>query len=352
MAAPTVTTQAASEVVSVSFIGNGNITATGGTNASRRGFCYKVGTSGDPVIATDSLAYDDGSFSTGAYTKTITGLTAGTGYRVRAYATNPDGTSYGTTVQVTMAVSLTLLELKAMSRASLDEATAALFTDANILAWINAAERDIAVKSGCIEVILSLETVPYTRLVAFTGDKVNSVELVTNSSTAFLVGGEVNWEDTDDTKWQDTNDTVWYDSMQELWIPYPPYSGIRVTPHNLGHVSLRDLVTPQYWFQWGQNIVIEPIPYEVYTLNVYVSKSPSDQMSTDTHVPQIPLEFQECIVPYVVFMGKMKERKYKDAGMKYQEYLIILQGLIDRYIRRKPARIADIRLPDLIRSVK
>jgi len=37
---PTVTTQAASSVASSSFIGNGNITATGGANATRRGFAY------------------------------------------------------------------------------------------------------------------------------------------------------------------------------------------------------------------------------------------------------------------------------------------------------------------------
>lgn len=97
--APTVTTQAATAILSTSCTGNGNITATGGANATRRGFCYKVGTSGDPVI-TDSVAYDDGDFGTGAYTKAITGLAAGTGYRVRAYATNSAGTGYGITVQV------------------------------------------------------------------------------------------------------------------------------------------------------------------------------------------------------------------------------------------------------------
>jgi len=98
--APTVTTQSATDVATTSFIGNGNITDTGGENCTRRGFCYKVGTSGDPTTS-DSVAYDDGSFGTGTYSKSITGLTAGTNYRVRAYAVNSAGTSYGTTVQVT-----------------------------------------------------------------------------------------------------------------------------------------------------------------------------------------------------------------------------------------------------------
>ena len=96
---PTDTTQAATDLAETSITGNGNITATGGANATRRGFCYKVGTSGDPTTA-DSVAYDDGDFGTGAYTKGITGLTGGTGYRVRAYAVNSAGTGYGSTVQV------------------------------------------------------------------------------------------------------------------------------------------------------------------------------------------------------------------------------------------------------------
>ena len=97
--APTVTTQAATSVEATTATGNGNITATGGANATRRGFCYMAGTSGDPTTA-NSVAYDDGSFGTGAYTKGLTGLSTGTSYRVRAYAVNSAGTGYGTTVQI------------------------------------------------------------------------------------------------------------------------------------------------------------------------------------------------------------------------------------------------------------
>jgi len=97
--APTVTTQSATNIAQTTCTGNGNITATGGANCTRRGFCYKTGTSGDPTVS-DSVAYDDGNFGTGAFTKSITGLTPNTSYRVRAYAVNSAGTSYGTTVDV------------------------------------------------------------------------------------------------------------------------------------------------------------------------------------------------------------------------------------------------------------
>jgi hypothetical protein len=97
---PVVTTQSCTNIAGTSVTGNGNIIGIGGSSPTIRGFCYKVGTTGDPTTA-DSTVYDTGTFSTGAFTKSITGLTENTSYRVRAYATNSDGTGYGETVQVT-----------------------------------------------------------------------------------------------------------------------------------------------------------------------------------------------------------------------------------------------------------
>ena len=97
--APTVTTQVAINYTKNSCLANGNITDIGSANATRQGFAYKVGLSGDPTIA-DSIVYTDGDFGTGAFTKIITGLKPGFNYRIRAYATNAGGTGYGTTIQM------------------------------------------------------------------------------------------------------------------------------------------------------------------------------------------------------------------------------------------------------------
>lgn len=96
----TVTTQAVTDILSTTALGNGNITDTGGENPHTRGFCYMEGTEGDPTIE-DSKVFDngEGSYEVGAYTKEITELTKGTNYRVRAYAINSIVTSYGNTVQ-------------------------------------------------------------------------------------------------------------------------------------------------------------------------------------------------------------------------------------------------------------
>lgn len=96
---PTATTQAVTSVDKTTATGNGTIVSNGGDIITEKGICYKVGTSGDPTTA-DSTQHDHVD-SVGAYTEAVTGLTAGTGYRFRAYAINSTGTGYGATVQVT-----------------------------------------------------------------------------------------------------------------------------------------------------------------------------------------------------------------------------------------------------------
>jgi len=71
----------------------GNVTNDGGTVVTERGVCWS--TSQGPTIA-DSKTIDGNG--TGNFTSNITGLTAGTLYFVRAYATNSVGTAYGNQV--------------------------------------------------------------------------------------------------------------------------------------------------------------------------------------------------------------------------------------------------------------
>ncbi len=92
--APTVTTQAASSIEATTATCNGNITATGGANATTRGCEWDTDT-GAPYT---NSASDAGSFGTGAFTKDLTGLPAGTTIYARAFATNSGGTGYGNEV--------------------------------------------------------------------------------------------------------------------------------------------------------------------------------------------------------------------------------------------------------------
>ena len=96
VSAPTVTTTAATAITTTTATTGGNVTGDGNSPVTARGVCY--GTITNPDI-TGPLTTD--GTGTGVFVSSLTGLTPGTLYHVRAYATNSIGTSYGTQVSFT-----------------------------------------------------------------------------------------------------------------------------------------------------------------------------------------------------------------------------------------------------------
>ncbi|MFZ0280712.1 MAG: FISUMP domain-containing protein [Bacteroidales bacterium] len=88
--APTVTTADPSGPTSTTAVSGGNVTANGGASVTARGVCW--GTALNPTVAGPHTTDGTGD---GAFVSNIAGLTSGTLYHVRAYATNSKGTSYG-----------------------------------------------------------------------------------------------------------------------------------------------------------------------------------------------------------------------------------------------------------------
>ncbi len=88
---PTVSTSAVSGVTQTTAICGGDVTNDGGSPVTARGVCY--GTSNNVTL--DNSTHTVEGSGTGPFTSNLTGLTPGTAYRVRAYATNSEGTSYG-----------------------------------------------------------------------------------------------------------------------------------------------------------------------------------------------------------------------------------------------------------------
>lgn len=95
---PIVQTDPATEIEATTATGNGNITDTGGENCDKRGVCWN--TTGNPTVS-DSKSEETGSFSTGAFTRPMSGLSPGTKYYVKAYAHNSSGYGYGDEVEFT-----------------------------------------------------------------------------------------------------------------------------------------------------------------------------------------------------------------------------------------------------------
>ncbi len=101
--APTVTTTAISSITTNSASSGGDITSDGGASVTARGVCWS--TSANPTTADSKTS--DGT-GTGAFSSAITGLSPGTTYHVRAYATNSAGTSYGSDVNFKTSYAYTL----------------------------------------------------------------------------------------------------------------------------------------------------------------------------------------------------------------------------------------------------
>ncbi len=95
---PTVTTQAVTTIVTTTATGNGNVTSLGDSAVTQHGHCWN--TTGLPDT-NDSKTTNGAKATTGSFTSSLTTLTSGTLYYVRAYATNTDGTGYGSEVNFT-----------------------------------------------------------------------------------------------------------------------------------------------------------------------------------------------------------------------------------------------------------
>ena len=93
---PQVTTGSVSNITANSAVCSGNVTSDGGITVTVKGFCWS--TSQYPTVS--STHSNEGS-GMGSFNGSLTNLSIGTTYYVRAYATNSTGTAYGEQVSFT-----------------------------------------------------------------------------------------------------------------------------------------------------------------------------------------------------------------------------------------------------------
>ena len=98
---PTVATTAVSYVSTTFATSGGNVTNDGGAAVTERGVCWS--TSGTPTIFDSRTSDGTGA---GIFTSSLTGLTPGATYHLRAYATNSVGTGYGNELEFSTRASI------------------------------------------------------------------------------------------------------------------------------------------------------------------------------------------------------------------------------------------------------
>ncbi len=146
---PVITTTAITSIESTNAVSGGNITSDGGLSVTARGVCW--GISQNPTIS-DNISQDGDS--TGIFTSSITGLTQGTTYYVRAYATNSLGTSYGAMVSfktlapptVTTAIATRLTQTSAYSGGNVTDSGGVSITSRGVC-WSTSSNPTIALST-------------------------------------------------------------------------------------------------------------------------------------------------------------------------------------------------------------
>lgn len=114
--APTATISAVTNITATSASSGGDITADGGAAITARGVCWSTNQS--PTMSDSKTSNGSG---TGSFTSSITGLTPGATYNIKAYATNSVGTGYSsqsTFTTLALAPVLTTTDLSSVTSTS------------------------------------------------------------------------------------------------------------------------------------------------------------------------------------------------------------------------------------------
>src|SRR5688572_20661220 len=93
--APVMGSSSAGQIAKTYAVVTGNITSSGNTTLSAKGFCW----SKTPNVSL-SNSFIVSSVSGNTFTDTVKGLAFNTTYYLRAYATNPVGTTYSTEISL------------------------------------------------------------------------------------------------------------------------------------------------------------------------------------------------------------------------------------------------------------
>jgi len=93
---PVLSTASVNYILQTSVVSGGNITSDGGATVTVRGVCWSTGLT--PTVSDKKTTNGTGA---GTFNSNVRGLSPGTVYYLRAYATNSNGTGYGSAISFT-----------------------------------------------------------------------------------------------------------------------------------------------------------------------------------------------------------------------------------------------------------
>jgi hypothetical protein len=207
-----------------------------------------------------------------------------------------------------------LSDLRQRVRDLLNEQGVGLYSNAQLNRFINDGERDVAVKSLCLEREYSLVTSNGVRYASpVTCVKVMGVEYLSSSGSRVGLG--------------------------------------KIHPRMVGHVNVPD-TAPRYWFPWGDKVCIEPIPNASYSLVAYVAVLPTCEMTLDADEPQIPSAFIPWIQRCAYIHSLIRGGRYASAVTEYQVYFNAMMLARNNTLLKYGNARGELDLPDLVEPIR
>ena len=211
---------------------------------------------------------------------------------------------------------LTLAVIRSLVRSDLNESGTTILSDTELNAIINDGMKDVAVKGLCYENKIAFDNSATTQkivpLLQATNHilRVNFVEYKTGTTEGGL-------------------------------------GMLGVLPQTIGHSTINGN-TPQYWFQWGDFLIVEPITdAATYDLAVYATCYPAAVLSADGEIPSsLPVEFHEDVYLFALAFAALKLKRWADAGNAYNRYISSVQRKRYEYIMKYPDGRSTHELPD------
>jgi len=208
---PVLSTTAVTDITQTTANSGGNITSDGGATVTARGVCWSIGQT--PTISDNKTTDGTGA---GNFASNINGLTANTTYFVRAYATNSNGTGYGS----------------AMSFITEDGGSAGSFTDprdGNVYQTVTIGNQvwmaeNLKYLPSVVGPGTGSATTPYYYVYDYTGTNVTDAKATSNYSTygvlynwtAAYTSCPAGWHLPSDAEWTELTDYLGSDAGGKL----------------------------------------------------------------------------------------------------------------------------------------